>query len=224
MLLAISALLATLLTGCRPGTAAPSPDVDAGAPASAARQLASLTVVPRPRADPSYRRDAFGPAWADYDGNGCRQRVDALAQTVDRGRPYTEVRRGRCRSDVIAGTWHDPYTGQTMTFTNVKDQQQAPQIPVDHIVALASAYRYGAREWTGEHRLQFATDLDNLQPTSRAANSAKSDNDAAAWRPKSPYQCAYATRYVQVKAEYQLPVDRSEKVALQDMLDRCPKR
>ena len=149
---------------------------------------------------------------------------DALAQTVDRSRPYTEVRRGRCRHDVIAGTWHDPYTGQTMTFTNVKDQQQAPQIPVDHIVALASAYRYGAREWTGEHRLQFATDLDNLQPTSRAANSAKSDNDAAAWRPKIPYQCAYATRYVQVKAEYQLPVDRSEKVALQDMLDRCPKR
>ena len=105
-----------------------------------------------------------------------------------------------------------------------QDQQQAQQIPVDHVVALASSWRYGARDWTDERRLQFATDLDNLQPTSRAANAAKSDNDAAAWRPKKPLQCAYDTRYVQVKAEYQLPVDRSEKAALQDMLNRCPKR
>ena len=223
VLLAISALLAMLLTGCRLAPTPPSPDVDADAAASAARQLASLTVVPRPPADPTYRRAEFGSSWADTDRNGCSQRVDALARVVDRNQPFTEVRRGRCARDVIAGTWVDPYTGQPMTFTNVKDQQQAQQIPVDHVVALAAAWRYGARDWTDERRLQFATDLDNLQPTSRTVNSAKSDN-AAAWRPKKPFQCAYATRYVQVKVEYQLPIDRSEKAALENMLDRCPKR
>lgn len=150
--------------------------------------------------------------------------MNALARSVDRTRPFTEMRRRSCPADVVAGTWHDPYTGQAMTFTDVKDQQHAQLIPVDHIVALAAAFRYGARDWTDERRLQFANDLDNLQPTSRAANAAKSDNDAAAWRPKKPYQCAYATRYVRVKAAYQLPVGRSEKAALQDMLDRCPKR
>lgn len=75
---------------------------------------------------------AFGLAWADTDQDGCSQRVNALAQRVDRSQPFIEVRRGRCRHDVIAGTWVDPYTGQAMTFTNIKDQQQAQQIPVDH--------------------------------------------------------------------------------------------
>lgn len=214
-------LLAMLLTACCPVPAAPSPDVDPSAAASASALLASLIMVPRPPADPSYRRAAFGSAWADYDGNGCRQRVDALAQAVDRSRPYTEVNRGRCRHDVIAGTWVDPYTGQAMTFTNVKEQQQAQQIPVDHIIALAAAWRYGARQWTDERRLQFATDLDNLQPTSRTVNSAKSDSDAASWRPKRSFQCAYASRYIAVKVEYNLPVDRAEKAALEQMLGTC---
>lgn len=214
-------LLTVLLAGCRPVPAVPSPSVDASASASARVLLTSLVVVPRPPADPSYRRGKFGPAWADTDRNGCSQRVDALARAVDRRRPLTEVRRGRCRHDVTAGTWTDPYTGRAMTFTNVKDQHQAQQIPVDHAVALAAVWRYGARDWTGERRLQFATDLLNLQPTSRAVNSAKSDRDAAAWRPKKPFQCAYATRYVEVKVKYTLPVDRAEKAALTDMLNTC---
>lgn len=214
-------LLAVLLIGCRAAPAPPGPEMETSTSVSAAALLASLMVVPRPQPDGSYRRAAFGPAWTDYDGNGCRQRVDILAQAVDRTRPYTEVRRGRCHHDVIAGTWHDPYTGHVMTFTDVKDPRQAQQIPVDHVVALASAWRYGARDWTDERRLQFANDLDNLEPTSRTVNSAKSDSDAAGWRPKGPFQCAYASRYIAVKVEYSLPVDRSEKAALQQMLDNC---
>lgn len=87
---------------------------------------------------------------------------------------------------------------------------------------MASVWRYGGRDWTDERRLEFATDLVNLQPTSRAGNSAKSDRDGAAWRPERPFQCAYATRYIKVKAKYTLPVDRSEKAALTDMLTTCP--
>lgn len=216
-------LLVVLLSGCHTAPASPSPRADQNSvSARVATQLASLKVVPRPSADPSYRRAAFGPAWADTDHDGCSQRVNALAQGVDRSRPFTEVQRGRCRRDVIAGTWIDPYTGQAMTFTNVKTQQQAQQIPVDHAVALASVWRYGARDWTDKRRLEFATDLLNLQPTSRAVNSAKSDRDAAAWRPRKPFQCAYATRYIEVKAKYRLPVDRSEKASLTDMLTTCP--
>jgi hypothetical protein len=215
-------LLTVLLAGCRSAPAAPAAGTSASA--SAAALLASLAVVPRPPADPSYRRSEFGRAWADSDHNGCSQRVDTLAQTVDRSRPFAEVSHGRCRHDVIAGTWVDPYTGQAMTFTDVKNQQQAQQIPVDHVVALAASWRYGARDWTAEHRLQFATDLLNLQPTSRATNSAKSDRDAAAWRPKKRFQCAYAVRYIAVKVKYELPVDRPEKAALRDMLGSCEGR
>ena len=128
--------------------------------------LRGLRVVPRPSPDPTYGRADFGPAWKDTDRNGCSQRRDVLAATVDRGRPVVERRRGRCMHDVIAGTWGDPYTGRLMTFSDLTDPRQAQQIPIDHIVALANAYRYGARTWTDEQRLTFATDVSNLQPTS----------------------------------------------------------
>lgn len=210
-----------LVSGCHTTSAPSLPTTGATPAADAPALLNSLPIIDRPAPDPSYRRDAFGRPWADTDRDGCSQRVNALSRAVDRTKPFTEERRRSCDADVVAGTWIDPYTGQPMTFTNVKDQQQAQQIPVDHIVALTAAWRYGAQSWSEERRLQFATDLDNLQPTSRAVNSAKSDNDAAAWRPKKPFQCAYAGRYIAVKVEYRLPVDRSERAALREMLATC---
>jgi hypothetical protein len=184
--------------------------------------LDRMPVVPRPPADPSYRRAAFGRAWADTDGDGCSQRQQALWIGLDRSLPYVEGRRGRCLHDVSAGSWVDPYSGVTTTLSDVHNQRQAEQIPVDHAVALASAFRYGARSWTEARRLAFATDLDNLVPTTRSINSTKSDHDPATWRPRRPYECAYAIRYVRVKARWGLPLDRAEKAALQDMLATCP--
>ena len=54
-----------------------------------------------------------------------------------RSRPLAEVHRGRSSHDVSLGTWIEPYAGDAMTLTNVKDQPQAQQIPVDHAAALA---------------------------------------------------------------------------------------
>lgn len=216
------ALLAVVLTGCMPVAPGSIERPVVEPEFRAARQvLDGLPVVPRPRRNPGYRRAAFGPAWADTDGDGCRQRAQSLAQHVDRTRHYIEGRRGRCAGDISAGSWVDPYTGERMTFDDVHDPAQASQIPVDHVVALGSAYRYGADRWSDGERLEFATDLQNLQPTSRSANASKGDRDAAAWRPRHPYQCAYATVYVQIKAKYRLPVDRPERNALDEMLDRC---
>ena len=211
---ALVAVLVVLVgAGCTP---------PADTEATPTQQLDQLLVVDRPSRTPDYRRSAFGTAWADTDHDGCSQRRDALAATVDRTRAFTERRRGACAHDVVAGTWTDPYTGQALTLTDLTDPHQAQQIPIDHVVALALAYRYGARSWTAERRLAFATDLSNLQPTSRATNVSKSDHDPAAWKPRAPYQCAYATRYVAVKSRYQLPVDAAEKKALRAMLATCP--
>jgi len=212
--------LISLLAGC-----ASSPPDGRESPTSTAvgvrTALAHLTVAARPGPDPAYRRADFGSAWADTDHDGCSQRRDALAAAVDRTKPFTERRRGRCIHDVVAGTWTDPYTGLPLTFTDLSDSQQAQQIPIDHVVALAVAYRYGANRWTAEQRLAFATDLSNLQPTARATNSKKSDRDAASWRPGRRYQCDYATRYVSIKAKYALRVDEMEKRALSEMLNAC---
>lgn len=188
-------------------------------------QLDCLTLVPRPSRDGQYRRSAYGRSWADTDRNGCNQRDDVLFRDVDKARPFTAAQQGSCAHDMLAGTWHDPYTGEEMVFTNLKDDRQSQAIPIDHVVALGVADRYGARNWTPEEQLAFATDLDNLLAVQRPTNASKSDRDAAQWRPPAAggAQCAYATRYTHVKAKYGLPVDKSEKSALIEMLDTCPR-
>ena len=92
---------------------------------------------------------------------------------------------------------------------------------MDHTVALAVFWRYGAKGWTDQQRLVAANDLDNLVPTSGTVNSSKGGLDAASWRPPKVAQCGFATRYVTIKARYKLGVDNSEKTALRQMLATC---
>jgi hypothetical protein len=185
------------------------------------RELDELRVIPRPVADSSYRRDAFGPRWADTDGNGCNTRDDVLFRDVDRSVPFDAAQQGSCDHDMLAGSWHDPYTGETLIATDLKDQQQAQSIQIEHVVALAVAWRYGARDWDEAARIEFANDQLNLLAVSGAVNRAKGGQNAAGWRPVRPFQCGYALRYVEVKAKWGLAVDNAEKSALAQMLATC---
>ena len=115
---------------------------------------------------------------------------------------------------MVSGTWTDLYTGRTMTWTNLKDIDQAESMPLDHVVSLAEAYRYGAKNWTPRRRVAFANDELNLIPTNAQLNRTKSDKDPADWIPPAAGRCAYATRYIAVKSRYQLPVDVDERTAL----------
>ena len=212
----LTVVLAVLAGGC--GVIPTSPPA---APGSVEAQLEALTVLPRPRDDGTYRRAAFGPAWADTDANGCRQRADVLFREADRSRPFTVRTKGRCAHEMVSGTWQDPYTGQTLTFSNLRDPQQAQGIPIDHVVSLLTLWRYGANRWTDSQRLAAANDLGNLLATSAKINSSKGGLDAASWRPPRYGQCRFATTYVIIKHRYQLGVDRSEKAALRQMLGTC---
>lgn len=214
VLVLLTALMLLGLGGCRTTDALPT--------SSAQETLDQLQVVDRPPADPSYRRAAFGRACADVDGDGCNTRDQVLFSTLDQHRPYRVQRQGRCLTDVLAGTWTDLYSHQQMTWTDLKEPAQAERLPLDHIVSLAGAWRYGARNWTSDKRLQLANDPLNLTATTAKINSAKSDHDPAAWTPPKVGQCDYATRYIAVKARYRLPVDRSEKKALGRLLNTCP--
>ena len=191
-------------------------------PARSAELLDRLPVVDRSTSDDSYRRAAFGESWADLDSDGCNTRDEVLLATVDRSSSYRTQRQGRCRADMVAGTWTDLYTGTPMTWSNLKDPVQAQGIPIDHIVSLAGAYRYGAKNWSEGRRVEFANDELNLTPTTAVLNRAKTDHDPASWTPPPAGRCAYATRYIAVKSRYDLPVDTEEKAALQRLLDSCP--
>lgn len=60
-----------------------------------------------------------------------------------------------------------------------------------------------------------------VQVASERANAAKGGDDAASWRPRRVGQCEFASDYITIKKPYELPVDRSEKCALTEMLQYC---
>ncbi|HEX5334987.1 MAG TPA: HNH endonuclease family protein [Propionicimonas sp.] len=181
-----------------------------------------LGLVDQPGAATDYRRAAFGDAWTDTDGNGCNQRDDVLLRDVVASAPHAVGRQGSCDHDVLSGTWVDPYSGESITLTDAKEPSQAESVQIDHIVALSVAWRYGARSWSSERRLEFANDLRELVASGGRSNQAKGGSDAAQWQPIRPTQCGYAVRYITVKAAYALPTDRAEKQALTGMLATCP--
>jgi hypothetical protein len=192
-------------------------------PANAARarvELDRLAVRPRPRGTEGYLRDAFGSDWADTDDNGCNQRDDVLLRDAVVGTTRVQ-QQGSCDHDVLGGTWHDPYTGRTLRFTDLKELSQAQAIQIDHVVPLAEAWVSGARRWSRERREVFANDLAGLLAVDGPTNISKSDDDPAAWRPRKGYQCTYAQRWIAIKLRYRLAVDPPEKTALDQMLDRC---
>jgi hypothetical protein len=198
-----------------------SPEPSPAPSATEARaELATLPTIGRRPATPAYARTAFGTAWADTDHNGCNQRDDVLLRDALPGTVRTG-RQGRCDHDVLAGSWVDPYTGRTLTFTDLKDPHQAQAVQIDHVVPLAEAWRSGAAAWNDARRREFATDLDGLLAVDGPTNMGKGDDDPASWRPRQAFQCAYAVRWIDTKARWHLAADESERRALSEMLGSC---
>jgi len=198
---------------------APLPSI---APDEARQQLSGLRVVDRRATGvPSYSRGEFGTAWKDVDGNGCNQRDDVLLRDAVPGSVTVQTQRS-CAHDVLAGTWIDPYTGRQLELDDLKDPSQAQAVQIDHVVPLAEAWVSGAHAWSSERREQFANDLGVLLAADGPTNASKGAYDPAAWRPKQPFQCAYATHWIDVKHRWQLAVDASESRALAQMLATCP--
>jgi hypothetical protein len=114
-----------------------------------------------------------------------------------------------------------PYTGEAVVFAKA----DAGRVDIDHVVALAEAWRTGAALWTPADRVRYANDPRNLAAASAAVNSAKGDKDAADWSPDgADRRCAYARRVVAVKTTYDLTVDVDERTALAGMLGDCPRK
>lgn len=181
---------------------------------------AALPLINDDAVIPVYSRDSFGPAWADVDGNGCRQRDDVLA------RDLVDVERASNGCTVLRGVLEvDPYTGKRIIFQH--DRVAEPGNPAsqgvqgEHVVSLKRAFVGGAWAWTDERRLQFANDLDNVIAVDGIANQAKQDSGPAEWLPPTPYRCTYATKYTQIITEWGLAVSEADRDALVTTLYEC---
>ncbi|RAS68319.1 uncharacterized protein DUF1524 [Lentzea atacamensis] len=168
--------------------------------------LAALTV----RAEGSmtgYSRDKF-PHWIAKEGT-CNTREYVLKRDGT-----NVVTDSSCAA--TSGRWFSPYDGATWTA--------ASDVDIDHIVALAEAWRSGASSWTQSRRQSFANDTTRPQliAVTDNVNQAKGDQDPSTWQPPlQSYRCTYAKMWVRTKDYYDLTVQQSEKDALTTMLGTC---
>lgn len=191
-------------------SSAPPPAAPANISLPALDALAALKARPEGTLL-GYSRDQFGPAWQDVDHNGCDTRNDILA------RDMTQVVRPRgCQ--VTSGVLLDPYTGKTITW--VRGPQSA-RVQIDHVVALADAWRTGASALSPGDRLAFANDPLNLLAVDGPTNEAKGDKDASKWLPRAQFRCTYVLGQIQVKRKYGLWITPSEQKSMSDVLRTC---
>jgi len=199
-------------------TQTPTRDVVAVAAGSGPAATALLALPVKGRAPKTgYSRDAFGPAWADVDQNGCDTRDDVLRRDLT----GTTITAGSGGCEVAAGTLTDPYSGTTMPFTRGVDT--SAEVQIDHVVALSNAWQTGAFAWTPDTREQFANDPLNLLAVQGRLNSQKGDGDSATWLPPATgIRCAYVARQVAVKTKYRLWATAPEQAATARLLTGCP--
>lgn len=178
---------------------------------------AALLGLPPTTGDaPRYQRNEFGDPWADVDRNGCDTRNDIL------GRDLTGLsfKPGTGDCVVASGQLRDPYTGKTLSFT--RGQGTSELVQIDHVVALADAWRSGAWQWTARQRLGFANDSLNLLAVDGATNRDKGASSADAWLPPNrAFHCEYAARQVAVKNKWGLSVTDMERSSLARVIAGC---
>jgi hypothetical protein len=181
---------------------------------SAMAALGTLQVQPL-STETKYKRDEFGTPWKDVDHNGCDTRNDVLHRDL---RSVTVQKSDDCI--VLTGELTDPYTTRIIRFSRSRDSSA---VQIDHVVALADAWRTGAYAWTDDQREAFANDPQNLLAVDGPTNIDKSDQDASEWLPPAKgYQCTYVARQVGLKARYHLWVTQTEADAMRAVLSTCP--
>jgi hypothetical protein len=203
--LTVGALAGILIATLVGGPAAATPP---GIPSkvTAQTQLNALTVAAQ-GSTAGYSRDLF-PHWSTVSGS-CNTR-----ETVLKRDGTSVVTNSSCAA--TSGSWYSPYDGATWTA--------ASDVDIDHVVALAEAWRSGANAWTTTKRQSFANDLTRPQliAVTDNVNQAKGDQDPSTWQPpRTAYRCTYAKMWITVKYTWALKLQAAEKSALQNALSAC---
>lgn len=177
----------------------------------AAKVLDELSVKGRsPKT--GYSREQFGDGWENK--GSCDMRNLILIRDLEGERIDSEC-------EVLSGQLTDPYSGDTINFK--RGQNSSALVQIDHVVALSDAWQKGAQQLEFDKRVKFANDPLNLLAVSGSQNQAKSDGDAATWLPSNKaFRCQYVARQIAVKASYNLWVTNAEKLAMKQVLQRCP--
>lgn len=186
---------------------------DGQAGARLAMEVLELLEVKGRAPKTGYSREEFYSGWPVIDGCSLRQRI------IRREFGDSAVIVDGC--NVVAGEFDEPYTGEHLVFD--EREQISKGVQIDHVVALSDAWQKGAQYMEADVRYKMATDPLNLLAVDAAANSRKSDGDAATWLPPNKkFRCQYVARQISIKYKYALWVTEAEKKAMSDVLEKCP--
>jgi hypothetical protein len=153
-----------------------------------------------------YDRDLFGSGWAQVDGCDTRARVLIATSTA------AVSRTPSCT--ITKGWWVSLYDGYSTP--------DPTELHIDHVVAVAEAWRSGASQWDPARRRQFYNDMANLLAVTASENLRKGDKDPATWQPSSDAAwCRFTSIYIATKVRWALTVDQAERTALVNMRTRC---
>ena len=118
--------------------------------------------------------------------------------------------------------------GAAPRWTRPADRVNSPAITQDHHVALQDAHFSGGCLWFPARKQAFASDPDNLNPTTSSFNSSKSSRTpdrltgiAAGVIDTDGEKCAYAFQHSAVKDEYGLTMTYSESLTVLRWLELC---
>jgi hypothetical protein len=153
-----------------------------------------------------YKRSLF-KHWVDANKNGKDTRAEVLI-----AESLVSVQFSSTGKTVSTGKWLSLYDGETWT--------QASDVDVDHVVALAEAWRSGAWKWSSSRRQSYANDLGvawTLRAVTDNVNQSKSDDDPTYWLPPLELaNCVYLIEWVAVKIRWKLSVDAEERQSIRD--------
>ncbi|MFM8915382.1 MAG: HNH endonuclease family protein [Candidatus Limnocylindrus sp.] len=145
--------------------------------------------------------------WVDANGNGKNTRAEVLI-----AESLVSVRFSSTGKTVSTGKWVSLYDGETWT--------KASDVDIDHVVALAEAWRSGAWKWSAARRQAYANDLGvawTLRAVTDNVNQEKSDDDPTYWLPPlESATCLYLIEWVAVKIRWKLSVDAEERQSIRD--------
>jgi len=171
-------------------------------------ELLSENTVTRPECV-AYNRKLYRH-WIDEDRDCQNTRQESLVADATGSLIYLDKRQ--CR--VFAGSWTDPYTGQTF--------ENPLHLDIDHVVPLKEAHESGAWAWDADARQAFANQLSpagQLFAVQAAANRIKGAKDPAEWLPRNEsFRAEYARAWIKVKVQWNLTADPAELAALRLLL------
>ena len=127
------------------------------------------------------------------------------------------------------GNYPGVSAGDTATWTVPSDNVSAPDLTMDHHVALQDAHISGGCNWSLARKDTFSSDADNLNPTTRSFNSSKGSRTpdqltgiALSIIDTDAEKCDYATQHDEIKDKYDLAMIDDEQETVDEWLALCP--